>query len=155
MPADAAFTIQEATWRDLFSIQTLEHECFEKDAWAMIEMLGVLTFPGVVRMKAVSAKGALAGFIAGDVRARDGVGWIMTVGVAKPWRRLGVAYALMTACENAMRQPVVKLTVRPSNLAAVALYEKMGYSTFETWKKYYFDGEDGLVMRREISVKGI
>lgn len=150
MPADAAFTIREATWRDLFPVQDLEHECFREDAWALIEMLGVLTFPGVVRYKAVGTGGELAGFIAGDARAKDGCGWIMTVAVIPAFRRMGVARALMAACESAMRLPLVKLTVRPSNLEAVALYEKLGYTRHETWPKYYHDGEDGLVMQREI-----
>ncbi len=150
MPATAPFTISEATWRDLFPIQALEHECFGEDAWVLLEMLGVLTFSGVVRLKAVGYGGVLVGFIAGDMRGKDGAGWIMTVGVTRAYRRLGVAKALMAACEQVMRLPVVKLTVRTSNLSAIALYEKLGYTRSKVWPKYYHNGEDGLVMKREI-----
>ena len=35
-----------------------------------------------------------------------------------------------------------------SNDAAIALYKKAGYRTVDLWKKYYSDGEDGLVMEK-------
>ena len=42
----------------------------------------------------------------------------------------------------------MKLTVRISNDAAISLYKKEGYRTVDIWKKYYNDGEDGLVMEK-------
>jgi ribosomal protein S18 acetylase RimI-like enzyme len=40
------------------------------------------------------------------------------------------------------------LTVRISNDKAIALYEDEGYRTVDIWKRYYADGEDGLVMEK-------
>jgi ribosomal protein S18 acetylase RimI-like enzyme len=45
----------------------------------------------------------------------------------------------------------MKLTVRMSNQAALALYEKEGYQTVDVWKGYYSDGEDGVVMEKILS----
>jgi ribosomal protein S18 acetylase RimI-like enzyme len=145
-----AFTIQPANWRDLFPLQQLEQACFQTDAWPLIELLAALTFPGVVRLKAVIGV-KMAGFIAGDKRRTEGVGWILTLGVHPNYRRQGIAQTLLDDCEKQMKMPLVKLSVRRSNLGAIALYEKLGYSQVTVWKKYYFDGEDGLVMEKRMS----
>ena len=46
--------------------------------------------------------------------------------------------------------PRMKLTVRMSNEPAISLYEQEGYRSVDIWKRYYNDGEDGLVMEKEI-----
>ena len=53
-----------ATWRDLGELRTVEHECFGDDAWPLWDLVGVLTFPGVVRLKAVMSE-KMFGFVAG------------------------------------------------------------------------------------------
>jgi ribosomal-protein-alanine N-acetyltransferase len=47
-----------------------------------------------------------------------------------------------------MKFPRARLTVRLSNDKAISLYEKEGYRTIDIWKRYYNDGEDGLVMEK-------
>jgi len=44
--------------------------------------------------------------------------------------------------------PVIKLTVRRSNIPAIKLYEKLGYYQVDIWSKYYRNGEDGLVLEK-------
>ena len=44
----------------------------------------------------------------------------------------------------------VFLEVRSSNISAIALYEKKGYTKISVRKKYYADGEDALVMVKEL-----
>ena len=128
------------------------------DAWPLIELLGVLTFPDVVRLKAV-INNEMAGFIAGDPRrdnsrgnSRAAEGWILTLGVLPTHRRLGIAEALLAECESQMNMPVVKLTVRRSNLEAIRLYEKTGYRQIDIWSKYYHNGEDGLVFEKRVEI---
>ena len=38
------------------------------------------------------------------------------------------------------------LEVRKSNQAAIALYEKFGFSPVNVVKRYYSDGEDAILM---------
>ena len=45
------------------------------------------------------------------------------------------------------------LEVRKSNKAAINLYQKCGFEIFFTRIKYYSDGEDALVMLRELNKK--
>jgi ribosomal protein S18 acetylase RimI-like enzyme len=61
---------------------------------------------------------------------------------------MGIANALLDACEQEMAQPVVRLCVRRSNLDAQSLYLKRGYTQTEIWEKYYEGGEDALVLEK-------
>lgn len=144
-----AFTIQTAGLRDLMALRKLEEVCFEQDAWPMLDLIGVLTVPGVVRLKALAGE-EMVGFIAGDPRQREGVGWITTVGVLPEHRRLGVATALLDLCEAQMNMPRVRLCVRRSNYGAIKLYEGRGYHQVSIWANYYTGGEDALVMERRL-----
>ena len=149
MPTPVNFEIKPASWRDLFAVQEIEHVCFQEDAWPLIELMGALTWPGIVRLKAANDH-QLAAFIAGDIRRSEHTGWILTVGVLPAYRRLGLASLLMQACEQRMQMPQVKLSVRRSNQPAIQLYEKLGYAQVNVWKNYYHNGEDGIVMAKKI-----
>jgi ribosomal protein S18 acetylase RimI-like enzyme len=139
--------ILPAGWKDLRQVHNLERSCFGKDAWPWVDLLAALTFPETVRYKAV-LDDQLVGFIVGDRRNSRRTGWIATVGVHPQFRRRGIAKQLMAKVEQAMALPRVRLTLRESNRAAQALYEQLGYALVDRWKKYYRDGEDGLVMEK-------
>ncbi len=151
MSNDPAYPVEPASWRDLFALHALEKACFQEDAWPLVELLGVLTFPGIVRLRVVDGS-ELVGFIAGDPRRSEHTGWVMTLGVLPGWRHRGIASLLMDACERRMGMPVVKLTVRRGNQAAVRLYEKLGYRQVDIWSKYYHNGEDGLVLEKKMNL---
>lgn len=144
-----AYIIKSASWRDLLALSSMEKICFGGDAWPLVELMGVLTFPGVIRLRAVGDE-KLVGFIAGDPRKRDNTGWILTLGVLPDWRRQGIASALLNKCEEELRMPQIKLTVRRGNSAAISLYEKLGYKQVDVWEKYYRGGMDGLVLAKEM-----
>jgi len=139
--------IQPATIRDLGALRRLERACFDKDAWPLLDLIAVLTLPDLIRLKAVDDS-EMVGFIAGDPRRSQGATWIATIGVDPDYQRRGIGYQLLQACEELAKLPRVKLTVRISNDAAISLYKKAGYRTIDIWKKYYSDGEDGLVMEK-------
>lgn len=141
--------IQTANIIDLGALRRLEAACFDKDAWPFLDLIAVLTWPEVIRLKAVEA-GEMIGFIAGDPRSSDGVAWISTIAVDPRYQRRGVGRALLRACEAQIELPRMKLTVRVSNLGAVALYEQEGYQMVDLWRGYYNDGEDGLVMGKNL-----
>ncbi len=134
---------------DLAALRRLEKACFEKDAWPLLDLIAVLTWPDVIRFKAVE-QGEMIGFVAGDPRPSTGVGWIATLAVDPRWQRRGIGAALLRACEERFALPLVKLTVRASNRGAIALYEQTGYRVIDTWRGYYNDGEDGLVMLKTL-----
>jgi ribosomal protein S18 acetylase RimI-like enzyme len=61
-----------------------------------------------------------------------------------------VGRALLRACEAQIELPRMKLTVRVSNQRAISLYEQEGYRMVDLWRGYYNDGEDGLVMGKNL-----
>ncbi len=139
--------IVAATWRDLAALHQLERACFAEDRWPLFDLVAVLTWPDIVRLKAVM-DGFMVGFIAGDPRPQENIAWIATLGVLPAYRRRGIGIALLEACEARLQQQRLRLCVRVSNLAAIHLYEKAGYCSLERWPKYYEDGEDALVMEK-------
>jgi len=139
--------IVPATIRDLNALRKLENACFEKDAWPLFDLVAVLTFSGVVRLKAVE-DGQMIGFIAGDPRPSQGFSWIATFGVLPAYQRRGIGRSLLHACEAQLKTPRLRLSVRSSNQAAIALYEEEGYRTTDIWKAYYDDGENAIVMEK-------
>ena len=139
--------IMPASLRDLGALRTLEHACFDRDAWSLLDLIAVLTFPEVVRLKAVE-DGQMVGFVAGDPRPSEGLAWIATIGVDPHYQRRGFGRALLLAAEAKIKLPRVRLTVRMSNQGAITLYEQEHYHTVDIWKGYYDDGEDGIVMEK-------
>ena len=98
-------------------LRQLESVCFPKDAWPLLDMLGVLTLPNVVRLKAVVGE-QMVGFIAGDIRRVENVAWIATIGVLPEYRRRGIGTALLQACERAAgydHRAVVCAAVEPGS----------------------------------------
>lgn len=125
----------------------LEKACFPNDAWPWLDILAALTFPGTVRLKAVLA-GQVVGFVIGDRRQRAGVGWIASIGVHPELRRLGIGRKLLLACEQALGTPSIRLTLRPSNLSALRLYQACGYVEIDRLDRYYRNGEGAIVMEK-------
>jgi ribosomal protein S18 acetylase RimI-like enzyme len=143
----ASMDILRATLHDLGSLRRIEHACFPKDAWPLLDLLAVLTWPEVVRLKAVE-DGQMIGFIAGDPRPSEHVAWIATVSVLPEYQRRGIGRALLRECEQRLIQPRIRLCVRVSNKSAIHLYQQEGYYAMDTWREYYNDKENGLVMEK-------
>jgi ribosomal protein S18 acetylase RimI-like enzyme len=141
--------IVAANLLDLNPLRKLEKVCFEKDAWPLFDLIAVLTFPEVIRLKAAE-NGQMIGFVAGDPRAREGWGWIATIAVDPKYRRRGIGRKLLHECEHQLGVPKARLTVRISNIEAIGMYEKVGYQTVDIWPAYYNDGEDAQVMEKRL-----
>jgi ribosomal protein S18 acetylase RimI-like enzyme len=139
--------ILSANFLDLNALSKLEHVCFGRDAWPFLDLLAVLTFPDVVRLKAVEA-GEMIGFVAGDPRPAEGFSWIATIGVAPEFRRRGIGRDLLRACEAQLRTPRLQLSVRASNGGAIRLYKQEGYARIDVWQNYYKDGEAAILMEK-------
>jgi len=146
--------ILSASIRDLNALRKLERICFEKDSWPLFDLIAVLTFPDVVRLKAVEDD-RMVGFVAGDPRPSQGFSWIATIGVLPEYQRQGVGRALLHACEAQLKTPRLKLSVRASNHIAINLYEQEGYHTMDVWKGYYNDGENAIVMEKSRQSDGL
>jgi ribosomal protein S18 acetylase RimI-like enzyme len=150
---NAHHTITPASIRDLNDLRELEKVCFPLDAWSLLDLIAVLTFPNVVRLKAVQ-NGKMVGFIAGDPRPSEGFSWIATVGVLPDYRQQGIGRAILQACEDQLPTPSVRLSVRKENQVAIQLYRNEGYQTINIWKSYYKDGADAVIMEKNRIIHG-
>ena len=145
-PASPAYQILPAGWRDLGALRQLEKACFPEDAWPLLDLIGVLSLPNVVRLKAIMGD-QMIGFVAGDKKS-SALGWIATIGVLPEYRRQGIAAALLRACETRLAVTRIRLSVRLGNASAIRLYEDFGYQRVDIWPEYYQDGTDALVFEK-------
>ncbi len=79
---------------------------------------------------------------------------LLNVAVAASARRHRIGTMLVEALiayavEHAAAK--VLLEVRASNAAAIRLYEKLGFESFNVRRRYYDDGEDGVEMMRPLA----
>jgi ribosomal protein S18 acetylase RimI-like enzyme len=147
--SESNIAILPAALRDFKAVYHLERVCFDQDAWPMLDVLGVLTIPQVVRLKAVDQE-EMIGFIAADLRRSQGIAWIATLAVLPEYRRKGIGEDLLRICETQINLPLIRLCVRQSNQPAIELYHKSGYQQVDIWKKYYRGGENALIFEKQL-----
>ncbi len=133
-----------ASWRDFWRVWQVQGVTFTRDAWDPIDLLLQLIF-APVRIKALDGE-RLIGYVFGERRQPEGVGWITALGVHPDARRRGVGRRLLQAAEARLAMPRVCLTVRPSNQTAIHLYAQLGYQQTRRIPRYYPGGEDGQQM---------
>jgi ribosomal-protein-alanine N-acetyltransferase len=143
----SGINILPAAWRDFKDLYRLEKICFKADAWPLLDVLGVLTLPHIIRLKAVDQE-AMVGFIAADLRRMQQTAWIATFAVLPDYRRGGIGSALLTICESRITLPRIRLSVRQTNDPAIQLYEKHGYSQVDIWQSYYRGGDNALIFEK-------
>ena len=135
---------------DLIKLQKLENLCFDEDAWPFFDLVAVLTFPEVIRLKAVSGS-QMIGFIAGDLRNKDKIAWIATLADDPNFQNQGIGSALLHECELLLSTKQIRLCLRPANNPALKLYSRAGYEVIDLWKEYYNDKGDAIVMEKKIA----
>jgi ribosomal-protein-alanine N-acetyltransferase len=135
-------TVRPATPADLAALAGLERETFGADAWPESLLQPVLTGSGAGRCLVATDGDTVVGYVvtsaAGDTLD------LQRLGVAAPYRRRGVARALLEAAlADAAR---VLLEVRVANAGAIAFYEAEGFAEIARRRRYYRDGSDAVVM---------
>ena len=87
---------------------------------------------------------------------------LLNITVSPHLRKLGLGQRMMDAIEGVAAQqkmPRIILEVRPSNTAAITLYQKLGYEQIGVRKNYYpanletGSREDALVMAKSIKLE--
>lgn len=143
----AAPQILPAAWRDLREAVDFERACFGDEAWPWIDVLAALTFPETVRLKIV-LEGSMVALAFGERRRWENVGWVASIGVHPAQRRRGLGRRLLEATEHALATPAIRLTLRPTNTGALALYRAAGYIEIDRLERYYRNGEGAIVMEK-------
>jgi ribosomal protein S18 acetylase RimI-like enzyme len=144
------YTLRRATLFDLRALYRLEAMIFPRDAYPYLDLALMFVWPGIINIKVVTPDGSLAGFASCARGLSPERGWIITLGVAPTHQRCGLGAYLLAVCEQRLKRPFVRLTVRQGNTPAIRLYERTGYKTIEHRWGYYRDGETGLIMEKQV-----
>ena len=130
-------------------IAKLEKDCFSTP-WSEASLEQALFDPQASFIVAEAEDGFILGYAGLHVILDEG--YIDNIAVEADARRHGVASALLDVyCRfGAEKLAFLTLEVRPSNEAAVKLYEKYGFKEAGRRKNYYeHPKEDALIMTRE------
>jgi len=130
----------------LSAVAAMERECFSAP-WSADMLAEELYHDNASYIVAEAEDGTVLGYA--GLQAVLDEGYITNVAVAPAFRRQGVADALVSAfCRfGKAKLAFLTLEVRASNAAAIALYEKHGFSPVGRRKNYYdHPTEDAILM---------
>ena len=159
---------------DFEKIYEIDQACYEpRIAYSRTELRQYLRFPGADCVIAEAARGnssptsrrssaravgaafpppETVGFCI--TARRDVWGYIVTMDVLAPYRRLGVASQLLAEAERRMISHGVReigLETATDNSAAIAFWQKHGYRKSGVRKNYYPGGRDAYSMAKRIA----
>lgn len=133
------------------AVMEIEKEAFPHDTYPTRLMLDYLRADPEGFLVAEVA-GKIVGYIIAS--ALDEEARVVSMAVARAWRRREIGKALL---ERVLQRFVesgfdeVELEVRPDNVAAISLYEAMGFSLERVIPHYYeVDGSPGNVMKKKL-----
>lgn len=139
---------------DFQTLWRMDQECFPPGiAYSKQELKAYIQERGAFTLVA-EAEPAKAGKPAGFIVVHSGAtGHVITIDVVAAARRLGVGSRLLQAAEERLRTAgsrAAGLETAVDNLAALSFYKRHGYSVIRTWPRYYANGVDALVLRKEL-----
>ena len=141
-------TIVSMNSSHITTLAELEKQCFSSP-WSSASLAEELENPVAHFLVALFGNEAV-GYI--GVQEIVGECYITSIAVAPEHRRNGIARALLSAAETGAKErncDFITLEVRPSNVAAITLYEKNGYEAAGERKDFYTKPlENALIMTK-------
>ncbi len=156
-----AFVIRDFKPEEFEILWRLDQECFPPGmAYSKQELKSYMKRRGAFTLVAdqAIANQAVANQaddkVAGFIVVQDGTtGHVITIDVDRAARRSGVGSLLLRAAEDRLRAQgsrTVGLETAVDNLAALAFYKRHGYNVIRPWPRYYSNGVDALVMKKDL-----
>nr|WP_068921218.1 ribosomal protein S18-alanine N-acetyltransferase [Planobispora rosea] len=137
---------------DLTAVMAIERETFPDDAWSEGMLRGELDDQPRTRHYIVAlVEGEIVGY-AGLAAAADQAD-VQTIAVVAGHRRAGIGAAMLTELlAEAVRRDAreVFLEVRADNPPAQAMYERFGFEAIGVRRRYYKDGVDAIIMKKDL-----
>jgi len=144
--------VRPATEADTDAIAASEADNLGADAWSPgLVAEGVAGRLPTVHYLVAESDGSLVGHAVASLVAE--IAELQRIAVAAPWRRRGVAVALLdevidlAAGAGAER---VLLEVREDNAAALGFYAARGFLELDRRPRYYRDGATAVVLERPV-----
>lgn len=141
--------LRPARWWDVPALAEIDAALFGTDAWSQAtfwsELAGV---PDRRWYRVAEVDGAIVGYV--GLGIGEGTGDVQTIAVAPSAQGRGWGRVLLDALlerASTLGCGEVLLEVRSDNAPALALYERSGFATIATRRRYYADGTDALILR--------
>lgn len=146
-----AILVRDSRPEDFESLWCMDQECFPPGiSYSRRELKGFMRHQGSFTLVAIDEQDQPQGFIV----AHCGItGHVVTIDVGPAARRIGVGSLLLREAEQRMRTAgcgAVGLETAVDNITALAFYKRHGYSVIRTWPRYYPNGVDALVLRKDL-----
>ena len=142
--------IRRMELKDLAEIMIIEEDSFSKP-WKKEDFIHEIVENDLARCYVLEEDEKIIGYAMMWLLFENGD--ITNIAVCKDYRHQGYGQKLLSKlieCAKENKLEYLFLEVRISNLPAISLYEKMGFETVNTRKGYYDDGEDALVMIKDV-----
>ena len=154
------FSLRDFRQPDFETLWRIDQQCFAPGiSYSRLELAEYLRRPRAFALVAESpedgkavAPGLIVGFVVAEAGGRGG-GHIITIDVLPEARKIGVGSRLLRAAEErllATQCHFVILETAVDNRAALAFYKTHEYHVSRTIPRYYSDGVDALVLKKDL-----
>ncbi len=145
--------IRELKFEDILTVSEMDKSCF-KESWSYGAFVDCFERDNC-EMLVAEEDGEILGYGCLTLAAESAD--LENIAVAEEYRRGGIGSAILEKLESDAAARGVKeiwLEVRVSNSPAMAMYLKFGYIGKYARSRYYSDGEDALVMAKNLLQTG-
>jgi ribosomal-protein-alanine N-acetyltransferase len=150
--ATVMFRLRTYAPGDFESLYEIDQLCYEPEiAYSRRELRNYMRLPGGTCVVA-EADGEVAGFCLAT--HEKGVGYIITMDVLRNYRRHGMGTALLEDIERKLLDVgtrAIWLETATDNEAAIAFWQKHGFSKMRIRRGYYPNGRDAYTMTKTIA----
>jgi ribosomal-protein-alanine acetyltransferase len=145
--------IEDLSIQLLDQLCEIEKQCFEQEAFTKQQLAYLVTDYSTIGLTAI-VNHEIAGFAIARINiGRNATsGHILTIDVTPAYRRKGIAQKMLQEIETILRERSIRecrLEVRENNVAALNLYQKLGYKKIGKLKKYYGNAH-GLYLKKSL-----
>jgi ribosomal-protein-alanine N-acetyltransferase len=144
------WAVREPQLGDVRALVEAELTCFE-DPWPPPFFISEILAEGRFNRVLLDPAGGLVAYLFCAWQFLDL--HVLKVAALPARRRQGLGRALMELADRHAREAdgeSLTLEVRPGNLAAIALYETLGYDRVGRRPRYYTNGDDALIMTKRL-----
>jgi [ribosomal protein S18]-alanine N-acetyltransferase len=144
-----AFQVRPVKNEDLSAVHRLEKACF-KDPFPSYFINQLAEANPSTFLVALDSTGVVGYAVVDNWTDHQ---HLVSIAVLPDSRRRGIAQSLLEHLAEQLREGPLRLELRKSNKAALALYRRNGFTETGTAFSYYTDGEDAIQMEKHIEKK--
>ncbi|KKM75444.1 hypothetical protein LCGC14_1390170 [marine sediment metagenome] len=142
--------LREANIKDIDALIQLENACFDSDKISRRSFKWMIE-KGHTLLLVAFVDDTLVGYVLLLYSQGTSLGRVYSLAVEQAFRKAGIAAMLMLEAQKQALEDgrsFLRLEVRPDNIGAIKLYEKLGYKPFDIVNDFYEDHADAIRMMK-------